>query len=78
MIKKSGIWLNTRPDFEPEGLGAGWVGFDFPWVGFFQLGSPLGAKLVGRIGFQTFEFFDRPNTYLLTYLGSGTTNLFSL
>ena len=51
MIKKSGIWLNTRPDFEPEGSGAG-------RVGFFRLGSPMGAKMVSRIGFQIFEFFD--------------------
>ena len=60
MIKKSGFWINTRPDFKPEGSGASRVGFAFPGVGVFRLGSPLGAKLVGRIGFQIFEFFDHP------------------
>ena len=65
MIKKSGIWLNTRPDFEPEGSGAGRVGFDFLGVGFFRLGSPMGGKMVGRIEFQIFEFFDHASGYLL-------------
>ena len=64
MIKKSGIWLNTRPDFEPEGSGSGRVGFDSPGVGFFRIGSPKGVKMVGRVGFQIFEFFDHPSTYL--------------
>ena len=58
-----GFWVNTRPDFEPEGSGSGRVGFDFPGVGFFRLGSPMGAKMVGRIGFQIFEFFDHPSIY---------------
>ena len=60
MIKRAGSCVNTRPDFEPEGSGAGWGEFEFPVVGFFRLGSPMGAKMVGRIGFQIFEFFDHP------------------
>ena len=68
MIKNSGFGLITRPDFEPERSGAGRVGFDLPRVGFFRLGSPLGAKLVGRIGFQIFEFFDHPSMYILCYI----------
>ena len=64
--KKSGFWVNTRPDFDPEGSGSGRVGFDLPRVGFFRLGSPMVAKMIGRIGFEIFEFFDLPSIYRRT------------
>ena len=58
--RASGFWVNTRPDFEPEGSGSGRVRFDFFEFEFFRVGSPKGVKIAGRVGFQKFGFFGHP------------------